>query len=194
MIRRCLKRDKEAWDELVAKYSRLIYNYIYSIFRDKGRIPDTDVISDIYQGVFFSLVQHNCRKLRSFKGRNNCSLSSWLRIITVNFTLDYVRKKHGDEISLEEGPVNQAQLKDILADKRAEADEAVLDKERWAQLTECIKTLNTQERYFVHMHIYQYLEMEDMARLLKVGRSAADMRKSRIIGKLKECFRRKNFM
>lgn len=196
MIKRCVKKDKEAWDEFVTRYSRLIYNYIYAIFKAKGYKLSEDKASDIYQGIFLSLVRHNCRKLRSFRGRNNCSFTSWLRIITINFTLDYLRRMHQADISLDEDMDSNRgmQLKDILTDKEAGSDTLVLDKEKVEQLSECIKTLNTQEKYFVQMHIYQGLAMEEVAHLLKVERGTADMRKNRIIEKLKECFRRKNFM
>jgi RNA polymerase sigma factor (sigma-70 family) len=196
LIKRCLSNDRPALDEFVGKYSRLIYNYIYAILRAKGRAPHAENVADIYQGVFLSLCENNFKKLRSFKARNNCSFPSYLRVITINFTLDYLRKNNKILFSLDEDhPGREGEsLKDVLPDEKSRLDEDIISREKYDQLLDCIKRLTAQEKYLVQMHIYQRLDMEELARLFKASRGTLDMRKSRILEKLKNCFRRKKFM
>ena len=196
LIKRCLSNDKQAWDEFVGKYSRLVYNYIYAVLRVKGRALSAENAADIYQGIFLSLCEDNFKKLRSFKARNNCAFPSYLRVITINFTLDYLRKNNKTILSLDEEPAQRegAYLKDVIADERARVDQVILSREKYEELIDCIKRLTAQEKYLVQMHIYQELNMEELAKLFKVSRGTLDMRKSRILEKLKNCFRRKNFV
>ncbi|MDD4908222.1 MAG: sigma-70 family RNA polymerase sigma factor [Candidatus Omnitrophica bacterium] len=195
LIKRCVIKDKQAWDEFVDEYSRLIYNYIYAILRVKGREPGVESTADIYQGLFLSLCENNFKKLRNYQARNNCSFPSYLRVITINFTLDYLRKNNKIPLSLDEDLAQEGlSLKGILADNKPLLDETVLIKEKYDQLADCIKVLTAQEKYLVQMHIYQGLDMGELAKLFKASRGSLDMRKSRILEKLKNCFRRKKFM
>ena len=127
-IQRCLKNDKAAWDEFVDRYSRLIYNYIYSVFKIKGIAPSSDTINDLFQEIFLSLIKDNFQKLRQFKGRNNASLASWLRVITINFCLDHLKKEKKLSSSLEEDSKGEGlSLGDIIADQHILADESLRD-------------------------------------------------------------------
>ena len=196
LIKRCLTKDKRAWDEFVVKYSRLIYNYIYSVFLAKGRTPSSENVADIYQGIFLSLYENNLKRMRSFKARNDCAFPSYLRVITINAALDHLRKNSRTIISLDEEPAREDRpsLKDAIADEKSFPDQYMASKEKHDQLLDCVKTLTAQEKYLVQMHIYQGLNMEELAKLCKASRGTLDMRKSRILEKLKNCFRRKKFM
>ena len=91
-IQGCLKGDKEVWSEFISRYSRLIYNYIYSVLSVKGRVLLSEQAEDIFQEIFHSLIKDNYKKLSTFQAKNGCSLASWLRQVTINFTIDYLRK------------------------------------------------------------------------------------------------------
>jgi len=193
-IQRCLKQDKAAWDEFVERYSRLIYNYIFSVFKIKGLKISTDIANDLFQEIFLSLIKDNFHKLRQFKGKNNASLASWLRIITINSSLDYLKREKQAQLSLDEEIADEgACLKDILADRGISAKQLLSDQERLQHLFECIDSLSIQDRYFLEMHIYQGVNLRDLQNNLGLSRSAVDMRKFRIIQKLKDCFKDKGF-
>jgi len=193
-IQRCLRQDKAAWDEFVSRYSRLIYNYIFSIFKIKGISPSLDTVNDLFQEIFTGLMENDFQKLRQFKGKNNASLASWLRIITINFCLDYLKKEKKQILSLEEELTEEGfSLKDILADQRILADQSLAEQERLKQLFECIDSLSSQDKYFLEMHIYRGVNLNNLKATLGISRSAVDMRKARLIQKLKECFKDKGF-
>ena len=193
-IQRCLRQDKAAWDEFVDRYSRLIYNYIYSVFKIKGISIPSDIVDELFQEIFLSLIKDDFQKLRQFKGKNNASLASWLRIITINFCLDYLKKETKPSLSLEEDLDSEGfSLKDILADRRILADGLLNDQERLQFLSECIDSLSSQDKYFLEMHIYQGINLGDLQVSLGISRSAVDMRKSRLIQKLRDCFKDKGF-
>jgi len=191
-IKRCVKRENLAWDEFVGKYSHLIYNYIYSVLKTKGLILSQENINDLFQGIFLSLINDNCRKLKSFKARNGCSLASWLRQITINYTIDFLRKLK-PLVSIDEESEDDFSLKDILVDGSDSATEKLSQKEKLKSLKACIARLDTDDKYFLELHFHRDFSLEELKKSFKTSRPAIDMRKYRIIRALRECFISKGF-
>ncbi|TRZ95217.1 sigma-70 family RNA polymerase sigma factor [bacterium] len=190
--RRCVEGDKRSWDEFVDRYSRLIYNYIHSTLKIKGYSFPLENIRDLFQDIFLLLTKENFKKLRSFKGLNKCSLASWLRQVTVNFTLDSIRRIK-PLVSINEEDENGFSLEDTLSD----SSEPLLDRlgreEKLRQLKDCIERLETDDKYFLELHLERGLSLEELRGHLRLSRGAIDMRKARIIKKLKKCFKSKGF-
>lgn len=194
-VQRCVSGDKLAWDEFVDKYSRLIYKYIHSVLvsTGSGGSLSQDDISDLFQDIFLSLVEDNFRKLKSFKGKNGCSLASWLRQVAVNQTIDYMRK-HKTVISLDaETNGEESSLMEIISDDAQDSVENLINQERIVELKDCIDKLDTEDKYFLELHINQGLSPNELEGVLRISRGSIDMRKSRIIKRLKECFKSKGF-
>ncbi len=192
-VRRCVNGDKKSWNEFINRYSRLVYNYIHSVLTLKGADQASpDIVNDIFQGIFLSLLKDNCQKLRSFKARNGCSLASWLRQITVNSTIDHIRRSK-PILSLDQETEEKFSLRDVIPDDSISVKDMLTDEEKLGSLKDCVDKLDVDEQYFLELHINQGLSLEDVKDALRISRGAADMRKARIIDKLKECFKSKGF-
>ncbi len=193
-VQRCIQGDKTAWDEFVDKYSRLIYKYINCILKQNNPgLATPENINDIFQEIFVILSKENFRKLQTFKAKNGCSLASWLRQVVVNYTFDCLRK-HRPALSLDEENNEGGNLGDLIADNSISSREAAAIEERFSQLKECIEALDIDDKYFLEFHIDRGLSLEIMKQLFKVSRGAIDMRKSRIISRLRDCFKSKGFV
>jgi len=191
-VRGCLKGDKQFWNEFLSRYSRLIYNYIYSVLSVKGRQFSGDQVDDIFQEFFHALIKDNYKKLSSYQARNGCSLASWLRQVTVNFTIDYLRRLK-PVISLDAESEEGFSLKDILVGLTPEVGDFLNDEDRRKTLYKCIDLLDSGEQYFMELFLGQELNLEQIKEHLNLSRGAVDMRKSRIFQKLQECFKTKGF-
>jgi len=77
LITRSLEGDSKSLEELIIRYSGLVYNLIIKMIRNK------DDAADLSQEVFIKLIT----KLDSFK--HNSSFKTWLYKITVNHILNY---------------------------------------------------------------------------------------------------------
>lgn len=192
-LQSCLKGDKQSWNQFVSKYSRLIYNYIYEVLNLKGRTSSEQNIKDIYQELFYTLIKEDFRKLKTFKAKNGCSLASWLRQVTINFTIDYLRKAKPAMVSIEEELDTDFALKDTLKDNSIPLNEIVSSQEKLNVLKECIENLDLDDKYFLELFINKQLKLEELRGLLRISRGAVDMRKSRIVNRLRECFKSKHF-
>lgn len=193
-VQTLVKGDKRTWDEFVDKYSRLIYNYLYSVLKNRStRQFNQDNINDLFQEFFVNLSKDNFKKLRTFKARNGCSLASWLRSVVINFTIDYLRKSK-ILISLDAQNDDESSLKDMLSDGSPAITDTIAREEILVHLKDCIRGLDKNDKYFLELHMNQGLMPEALGKVLGITRSAVDMRKSRIIRRLRECFKGKGLM
>ena len=192
-IRTCADLDSKAWDEFLARYSRLIYTYIYRVTVNlHGLSANNQLIDDIFQGLLHSLIDDNCRRLRSFKGLNGCSFASWLRLVTINYTLSCLRRQR-PAIPLDEDH-DGVSLKDTLQDSTILPDEVAIYHEHAHNLKECIKRLDTDDKLLVQLYVSRSLPLESVRQVLRISRTAVDNRKSRLIQRLRECFKLKGFV
>ncbi len=192
-LQSCLKGDKQSWAEFILRYSPLIYNYIYSVLTVKGRTVSPEQVEDIFQEIFHALIKDNYRKLSTYQGKNGCSLASWLRQVTINFTIDYLRKLK-PILSLDAQDEQGFTLADTLKDLSPGAIEFLNDQDRRKTLQECIGLLESGEQYFLELFLNQQLTLEEIKEHLKINRGAVDMRKGRIFQKLQDCFKNKGFL
>jgi RNA polymerase sigma factor (sigma-70 family) len=191
-LQSCLRGEKQAWSDFILRYSRLIYNYIYSVLAIQGCRLSRCEVEDIFQEIFHSLIKDNYKKLSTYRGRNGCSLGSWLRQVTINFTIDYLRslKPVVSIYGQEEG----GGLQDILSDSSPGAAQFLSNKEKRRTLERCIGSLNLEDQYFLELFLNQELGLDQIKDHLRLNRGAIDMRRSRILRKLRDCFREKGFL
>lgn len=191
--RSCAQGNQQALNEFISKYSRLIYNYINSVLRQNNpQLAEQDNLADIFQGIFLSLSENDFKRLKTFRGKNGCSLASWLRQVTINYALDYLRRLR-PQVYLDAEDEQGFSLKDILCSNSGSAADKVSLEERLLQLKECIDKLETDDKYFIEFYINRALSLEAMRKLFGVSRGAIDMRKLRLVNRLKECFEEKGF-
>jgi RNA polymerase sigma factor (sigma-70 family) len=193
-VQRCSRGDRQALKGFLEKYSRLIYNYIYQVLSSsKANSSLQSAASDIFQEFFYNLTKDNYKKLKSFKARNGSSLASWLRQVTVNFTIDYLRRQKS-AVSLDAETDEGFSLKDSLeADILPASEEAVLN-EKMAGLKDCIQQLDKDEKLFLELHFFRRVLLDDLQKVFKVTRGALDMRKLRLVERLRDCFKSKGFL
>ncbi|MCU0652379.1 MAG: sigma-70 family RNA polymerase sigma factor [Candidatus Omnitrophica bacterium] len=192
-VQRCVKGEKPAWDEFVEKYSNLIYRYIHSVLRLKGfNLTNHDIVNDLFQEIFLLLSKDNFKKLKTYQARNGCSLASWLRQVVINYSIDYLRRLK-PVVSLDEDSGDDLTLKDIIVDNSPLADDVLAVEDRLVHLTDCIQHLETEDKYFLRLYIDQGLSLKELEKILRVSRGSVDMRKARIVERLKDCFKSKGF-
>ena len=191
-VQGCCSGNKQSWDEFLKRYRLLIYKYIHSVLNSKGFSANQDFIDDIFQELFSALIQDDYKKLRSFKAKNGCTLASWLRKVTINLTLDYLRRIK-PAISLDAQAGEGVALKDLLADNSSSIPDMLNYEEMLNSLDDCVEKLSKQEKYLIELNINQGIKLEVLKDFLKLSRGAIDMQKARFMEKLKECFKAKGY-
>lgn len=189
-VQRCVRGERRAWDEFLTRYSRLIYASIFTAARCSGVFLSPAEKDDIFQETVLSLLDENFRRLRSFRGLNGCRLASWLRQVTINLTLRRISRQRPG-FSLDEEDAAGVALKETLADPGMSSAEAAQSHEEISRLAECIESLELRDKYFLELNLQLGLNIEEIKEHLKITRGAADMRKARIVERLRDCFQGK---
>ena len=193
LIKRCATGDKQARTQFIEKYSRLIYNYIVNVLYARKDPAAQCHVNDVFQELFCFLLEDNARKLCSFQARNGCTLASWLRQVTVNFTIDYLRKIK-PELSLDGGDDEGGTLMGMLSYGSASAADSLHAREQMENLKDCIEMLGIDDKYFIELHINRGLKLDEVKTHLGISRNALDVYKSRLMNRLRDCFRSKGYV
>ena len=192
-IQKCVQGDRVSWRQFVEKYSRLIFRYILAVIQTKGLVLGQEQLHDLFQETLLLLVKDNYRKLRTFQARNGCTLASWLRQVVIHATIDYLRS---NKFPIDVGETRALEQRDRQGngDVRGELSERLSQEEKLQGLAECIDELGDEDKYIIELHMLQQLPLENIRHHLGLSRGAIDMRKARILEKLKNCFGRKGFL
>jgi len=194
LVGNCLSGEKSAWDAFVDQYSKLIYSVVYKTFQMYAYEIQTDLAEDLHQEVFLSLLKGDFSKLKRFSWKSNCSLATWLRIVTRNIVIDHIRKQARERAKVvsehvqpgpEYGEEAHPSLFNTLPDTGPSPDSELLSQELIKLLKENIRGLPEQDRKLLELIYYEEWAPDDVARLLGKSVDAIYMQKKRIVDKLK---------
>ena len=123
LVRRCIAGDVVAWEEIVQRYNRRIYNICYR-FAGSG-----DDAQDLTQEVFIKMF----RTLNSYDVERGAFMT-WVTTITRNLLVDHFRKSKQDRMteSLDTTPSEHEDampLSEKIEDKAPAADASVQSRE-----------------------------------------------------------------
>ena len=148
VIERVLKGDHEAFNLLIRKWEKPIYNFILRM------IGDRDEAMDLSQDCFMKAF----RELRTLKDQDR--FSSWLYRIAHNTCLSRIRQDHGKtwvELDPESGPAH-ASLENRMAVHKA------------------LQDLPPDQREVVVLKVFQGLKFEEIASIQDAPVSTVKLR------------------
>ncbi len=175
LVGACLIGKKSAWDGLVQQYSGLVYYTIKKTLSLYHVEPSTDIVEDLFQNFFLSLICDDFRKLRQFRGREGASLACWLRVIVSRQTIDFLRTRK----------VSISSATEIHSSNHADPSDSLVHQEEERLLSQTLEALAPSDRLFVELYFYQSLPPEEIAKILRVSTSAVYTKKSRILTRLR---------
>jgi len=173
LVRRCVAGDVVAWEEIVQRYNRRIYNICYR-FAGSG-----DDAQDLTQEVFIKMF----RTLNTYDvGRG--AFMTWVTTITRNLLVDHFRKSKQDRVteSLDTTPSEQEDampLSEKIEDKTPAADLSVQSRETRELVHNALQKLSPELREAVILRDLQDMDYKDIATVLKVPEGTVKSRINR---------------
>lgn len=152
LIRRCLQKEKKAWDVFVRKYSKLIYWAIRKRLNASGFKFSQDDIDGIFQDVFLSILEGD--KLGQLKDPK--IIPGWLAIIASNKTVDFMRCKIKEDKKL---VIEMPVLKD---DK---FEEELYKRDLLNVLGNIIDTLPAKEKIVISLNLIEGRTHKEIAEI-----------------------------
>ena len=166
LVRRCIAGDAAAWEEIVQRYHRRIYNICY---RFAGTSDDAQ---DLTQEVFIRVYRARADYVPSAK------FTTWLFRIATNLALNSIRDTRYQrmEISLDAPVTADAEEGDErtldVADKHPDIEQHLVEEARKAMIRRAIDKLPEKQRAAVLLHKYQELDYGEIAKILSCSESA----------------------
>ncbi len=189
----CIQGSEKAWDVFVNKYTNLIYHTIRQVLNTYRIELRTQQKNDIHNNLLLFLIKDDYKKLRQYEGRNSCSVSSWLRVVTSNFVLNVV-KKQKSQVPLNSTTDSVHEIEDLTESREQRPDEGLLGKEHNELLNELVSELNANDLLFVELFYRKELTPESIAEILSTSVNNVYSKKARIKKKLIKIAKKKNFL
>ena len=173
LVRRCVSGDAAAWQEIVQRYHRRIYNICY---RFAGSADDAQ---DLTQEVFIKMY----RTLSSYDVERG-GFMTWITTITRNLLVDHFRKSKQDRItdSLDATPSEHEDsmpLVEQIQDKSLPPDSRVQSRETGETVHRALQKLSPDLREAVILRDLQDLDYREIATVLKVPEGTVKSRINR---------------
>jgi RNA polymerase sigma-70 factor (ECF subfamily) len=170
LVRRCLAGDAVAWEEIVQRYHRRVYNLCY---RFAGSADDAQ---DLTQEVFIRMF----RTLKSYDVERGAFVT-WISSMTRNLLVDHFRKRRQDRMtdSLDAAPSEHEDamtLGERIPDKGAPPDAGVEQRETRQSV---LQKLSPELREAVILRDLQDMDYREIATVLRVPEGTVKSRINR---------------
>lgn len=146
LVQSCLAGRQECFEELVARYKKLVYNIVYNFINDR------EEVSDISQEVFIRIYRSLDRYNPEYK------FSTWAAKISTNLCLDILRKKKLDCKPLEDY--------EGMASSSDTPESRCINRERSEQIKKAITDLPEKYRVPIILFHQNGLSYEEMTTVL----------------------------
>jgi RNA polymerase sigma-70 factor, ECF subfamily len=175
LIREFLNGDESTFEQLLKKYIKPVYNFLYQLTSDKSALDDLTQIT-------FIKAWKNIRKFdkkRSFK--------TWLFTIAKNTAYDYFKKKKTIPFSNFTDEEGNNKLENI-SDENIIPDELLMRTDAADVLEKKLRELPEHYRLILNLHYKEDFSLSEIAEILKIPYNTAKSQHQRGLIKLKKLF------
>jgi len=160
LIRACKDGDQTAFNLLVWRWEKPLFNFTYKY------VGDAHLAQDLVQETFV-------RMLRSIQGyEHRGAFSTWLYRIAVNLCKDHFRRKRIPMVSLDDyyttSSGDRVYVQDRVPDDAAQSDEAMAATRREEMVRRLLAGLPNEQRIVILMKEYQALTFREISEILDV--------------------------
>lgn len=145
LINQCLKGNTGAFEPLVERYKKLVFNTAYRMMRSREEAED--ITQEAFIRIYNSLARYN----------PEYKFSTWALKITTNLCLDNLRKRKGETLPIDE--------QFNLCDEGLTPEEQYLRKENQNKVLKAINNLPDKYKEFIilfHQRNLSYQEIMDI--------------------------------
>jgi len=173
LVRRCIAGETSAWEEIVQRYHRRIYNICY---RFSG---SPDQAQDLTQEVFIKMYG----SLKSYDAQR-AAFMTWVTTITRNLLVDYFRKskqeRMTDSLDTTSSEHEDAMpLSERIPDKAQPPDARVQSRETREAVHRALQKLSPDLREAVILRDLQDMDYREIATVLRVPEGTVKSRINR---------------
>jgi RNA polymerase sigma-70 factor (ECF subfamily) len=172
LIVRCQAGELQAFDSLVARYQRYVFNLIYQ------HLGNVDELEDVAQDIFLRIYKF----IRKYRG--NASLESWIYKIVLNFCRTHARRKavlsrFFIQPTMQDAEDKSFSIFDNLADTLNDPAQQIESKTLAHDIISAVRQLPPIYRDILIMREVNELSYEEIAEVLGISIGTVKSRISR---------------
>ena len=167
-ILRCRNGSATAFAELVQRYERPLFAYVYRLNCTTADRQPEDIVQEIFIKVY--------QKIHNFKQLPEACFSTWLFTIARNHCIDLKRKKKTDIRS--KGSEKKA-MADLTDHKLANPQKATLQNEIAERVNVAVAELSEPFRSSLILRYYEDMSYANIAQILQCNEGTAKSRVAR---------------
>ncbi len=160
IIEQARRGDPLAWEKLVVRDSKRIYNLCYRF------VERTDQAEDLTQDIFVKVF----RNLNSYRAETG-SFATWLMSVSRNLLIDHYRQSKDERATISASSSDEEEQPGLLENLAADAPtpEAEMDRlEKVATLRRCLNRLSPELREAVILRDLEELSYQEISTVLGI--------------------------
>lgn len=150
LVQAYISGEREVFDTLVSRHQNKLYNYIYSVVKDK------DATDDIFQDTFIKVIN----VLRSGTYREEGKFVQWITRIAHNLIIDYFRKEQKFKYIRSNEEVDIFEIINTYEDS---IETTLIKKQIHKDVKKLIKQLPEEQRRVLIMRHYADMSFKEIA-------------------------------
>jgi RNA polymerase sigma-70 factor (ECF subfamily) len=183
LVSLCKKGDMDAFEELVKKHQKRMFNIAFRI------LGSYDEASDIVQDAFVSAY----KGMRGFKGR--AKFSTWLCAIVMNHSKNRLKRVaaqlHHEKYSINDPfPEGEGQLQRQPASSEPSALERLEQRDIQRKVQQCIDSLDGEFREVLVLRDIQGFSYDEIGDMLRIPGGTVKSRISRAREAMRDCLKK----
>ena len=172
-----LRGVDRCWRDFHTRYDRLIYRCITKV-TSRFSFVSHDDIREIYATLLVQMLSNDMHKLRSYDASRGSRFSSWIGLLAVNASYDYLRSMRREP---NRAPVSEAEA---LRCEHPSPLEALERQERTSQIETILQSFSAKDREFVALYFGEGLEPEVVAERMQISIKTVYSKKHKIQSRL----------
>jgi len=155
LVSAAVEGDESAYAKLVEKYQKPLFFHIAKMVKDKNHIED--LVQEAFMKAFGNLKSYN----------TEYAFSTWLYRIATNHSIDYLRKRKLQTLSIDE-PVKtkEGELEIELPDDSTHSDRGIIRKQRKKIINKSIQDLPEKYRQVIEMRHMEEKSYQEISEIL----------------------------
>lgn len=168
LVQQCLRGDGFAWEELVKRHTRRVYNLCYRFTSNRHEAED------LTQEVFLKMF----RQLGTYKAVSG-GFTTWMTSVTRNLLIDHYRRTKQDRVTDSMDDEEKGAFAEQIESRARNPQQIAQASELSGQVQKALSKLSPDLREAVILRDLQGLEYEEIRQVLRVPEGTVKSRINR---------------
>lgn len=173
-----LRREEDAWCELLRRYRGLIYRCITKVLCRYESVLCNEAVNEVFSDVCLNLLRNDMKKLRAYDPKRGSKLGTWIGLITIHTAYDNLRVTARQPVlDRIDGVLEREDCVPGPLDQ-------LLSKERRSQVNDLASEFSPRDRRFMELYFGKGLSPAEVAAVMDISVKTVYSKKHKIQNRL----------